>query len=204
MAAQSEYERKREFDRTPEPRGSRRRGGSSPRFVVQKHDATSLHYDFRLEVGDVLKSWAVPKGPSTDPRDKRLAMPTEDHPLDYIDFEGLIPDEQYGAGPVIVWDVGTYQNLSEADGAELDPADAVEKGHVKVWLDGEKLSGGYALTRTGGAGRPRWLLVKLRDAAADARRNPVSSRPESVRSGRTVEDVAADDVAADDDQGRSR
>lgn len=194
MAAQSEYERRRDFAHTPEPRGSRRGGRrSGPRFVVQKHDATSLHYDFRLEVGDVLKSWAVPKGPSTDPREKRLAMPTEDHPLGYVDFEGLIPDEQYGAGPVIVWDTGTYRNLTEHDGAEQPAGEALENGHLKVWLEGEKLTGGYALTRTGGGGRPRWLLVKLRDDGADARRNPVSSEPESVRSGRTIEDVAAGD-----------
>jgi DNA ligase D-like protein (predicted 3'-phosphoesterase) len=199
MSAQSEYERKRDFTRTPEPRAGRGRARRSrPRFVVQKHDATSLHYDFRLEVGDVLKSWAVPKGPSTDPRDKRLAMPTEDHPLDYVDFEGLIPDEQYGAGPVIVWDTGTYHVIDEhEDGAER----ALEDGHLKVWLDGAKLTGGYALTRTGGSRRPRWLLVKLRDDAADARRNPVSTQPESVRSGRTIEDV--DDVASDDDAGAS-
>lgn len=194
MTAQSEYERKRDFAHTPEPRPSRRsRRRSRPRFVVQKHDATSLHYDFRLEVGDVLKSWAVPKGPSTDPRQKRLALPTEDHPLDYVDFEGLIPDEQYGAGPVIVWDAGTYQNLTRSDGAEQSAEAALENGHLKVWLEGEKLTGGYALTRTGGGSRARWLLVKLRDKAADARRHPTSSEPESVRSGRTIEDVAAGD-----------
>lgn len=183
-----DYERKRDFDKTSEPRGGgSARSGGQPRFVVQQHDATSMHYDFRLEAGGVLKSWAVPKGPSTDPRDKRLAMPTEDHPLEYVDFEGLIPDEQYGAGPVIVWDTGTYRNLGEGS-----VEDAVDDGHVKVWLEGSKLTGGYALTRTGGGGRPRWLLVKLRDDEADARRRPVRTQPESVRSGRKIDEVADD------------
>jgi len=159
--------------------------------VIQKHDATSLHYDFRLEAAGVLKSRAVPKGPSTNPKDKRLAMPTEDHPLDYAGFEGVIPEGEYGAGPVIVWDTGTYRNLTEKDGREVPVEDAVERGHVKVWLEGKKLTGGYALTRIGGGKKGRWILVKMDDEAADARRNPVKSRPESVISGRTVEELEA-------------
>lgn len=183
------YESKRDFRQTPEPAAGRGKSGSRPRFVVQKHDATSLHYDFRLEADGVLKSWAVPKGPSTDPRDKRLAMPTEDHPLEYAGFEGRIPDEQYGGGPVIVWDTGTYRNLTERGGEETSVVDAIADGHVKVWLDGSKLIGGYALTRTGRGERARWLLVKLRDHGADARRNPVTTQPESVHSGRTIAEV---------------
>jgi DNA ligase D-like protein (predicted 3'-phosphoesterase) len=167
--------------------------------VVHKHDATTLHYDFRLEAAGVLKSWAVPKGPSTNPNDKRLAMPTEDHPLDYADYEGLIPEGQYGAGPVIVWDAGTYRNLTEEHGRPVPVERAVTDGHVAVWLEGRKLRGGYALTRIGKGKRERWLLVKMADEQADARRKPVKSQPESVLSGRTVDEVAAE---AEADQGR--
>jgi DNA ligase D-like protein (predicted 3'-phosphoesterase) len=187
------YRRKRHFDRTPEPSGRRGRAARAPRFVIQKHDATSLHYDFRLEAGGVLKSWAVPKGPSTNPKDKRLAMPTEDHPLGYAKFEGVIPEGEYGAGPVIVWDTGTYRNLTTKDGEEVPVEEAVRNGHVSVWLEGKKLTGGYALTRVGPMGRnarEKWLLVKMDDEGADARRKPVASQPESVLSGRTVEEVA--------------
>jgi DNA ligase D-like protein (predicted 3'-phosphoesterase) len=190
-----DYRKKRDFAQTPEPTGGRRGRRRSPRFVIQKHDATALHYDFRLEAAGVLKSWAVPKGPSTDPRDKRLAMPTEDHPLGYIDFEGLIPERQYGAGPVIVWDTGTYRNLTERDGTEVPVEEAVDAGHVKVWLEGRKLQGGYSLRRTtiGSDPREKWLLVKLKDEEADARRKPVSTQPESVLSGRTVEQIAREE-----------
>ena len=187
------YRKKRDFRKTGEPSGkTRKRAGR--RFVIQKHAARSLHYDFRLEADGVLKSWAVPKGPSTDPKDKRLAMPTEDHPLDYHDFEGVIPDGQYGAGAVIVWDRGTYRNLTEDDdGEEVPVSEALADGHLKVWLDGEKLRGGYALTRIGKGKDVRWLLVKMDDEEADARRNPVSTEPESVLSGRTVEEVAEEE-----------
>lgn len=187
------YRRKRDFRSTSEPRGSAgRRRPAEPRFVVQKHAARSLHYDFRLEAAGVLKSWAVPKGPSTNPSEKVMATPTEDHPLDYATFEGVIPEGQYGAGPVIVWDAGTYSNQTERDGIELPVAEAIDAGHVSVWLEGEKLRGGYALTRIRSGKAEAWLLVKKRDEAADARRNPRSSRPESVVSGRRVEEVAAE------------
>jgi DNA ligase D-like protein (predicted 3'-phosphoesterase) len=162
--------------------------GEKPVFVVQKHAATSLHYDFRLEVDGVLVSWAVPKGPSTDPRDRRLAMQVDDHPLGWGDFEGVIAEGSYGAGAVIVWDSGWYENLS--DGVSMD--EALRRGHARVWLHGQKLRGGYTLRRTSGGAKPKWLLMKRRDPEADARRNPVSTQPESVLSGRTVEEVAAE------------
>lgn len=192
-----EYERKRDFRKTPEPKGGRRKPGGAPIFVIQKHDASTLHYDFRLEVDGVLKSWAVPKGPSTDPSEKRLALPTEDHPPEYADFEGVIPRDEYGGGTVIVWDRGTYENITEKEG-EIRPAgEALEAGHFLVWLKGEKIRGGYALQRTGEGDDARWLLVKMDDGEADARRNPVSTEPESVISGRTIEEVAQEEGEQD-------
>jgi DNA ligase D-like protein (predicted 3'-phosphoesterase) len=192
----AEYERKRNFSKTSEPSGRAKRKGRArrrhPRFTIQKHAATSLHYDFRLEVDGVLASWAVPKGPSTDPADKRLAMRTEDHPLDYIEFEGVIPKGEYGAGPVIVWDRGVFENISETkQGKKMELPDAIEKGDVKVFLLGEKIRGAYALvrTRTDDRGREQWLLIKKRGEGADRRRRPTSSQPNSVLSGRTIEQV---------------
>ncbi len=160
----------------------------APIFEIQKHAARSLHYDFRLEVDGVLKSWAVPKGPSTDPGEKRLAMEVEDHELDYADFEGVIEEGSYGAGAVIVWDNGTYENLSE----DQSMGEALQRGTVRVRLQGQKLRGGYTLRRTAGGNKPQWLLMKRRDEEADARRDPVSSEPRSVLSGRTIEEVAAE------------
>ncbi|MFW6010791.1 MAG: DNA polymerase ligase N-terminal domain-containing protein [Gemmatimonadota bacterium] len=190
------YREKRDFDETSEPEGgtvSPRKGGA-PRFVIQEHDASTRHWDFRLEVDGVLKSWAVPKGLSTDRREKRLAVPTEDHPMEYIDFEGVIPEDQYGGGAVIVWDTGTYRNLKEDDAGEPVPlADQLDAGHAVFWLEGEKLRGGWALQRIAKGDDERWLLVKMDDDEADARRNPVSTQPESVKSGRTVEEVARED-----------
>jgi DNA ligase D-like protein (predicted 3'-phosphoesterase) len=153
--------------------------------VIQKHAATRLHYDFRLEVDGVLKSWAVPKGPSLDPRDRRLAVEVEDHALEWGDFEGVIGEGQYGAGAVIVWDKGDYRKLDEKQSF----AEAIAGGHARFWLEGRKLRGGWSLQRM----RDRdWLLIKRRDEAADARRRPTSTQPESVVSGRTVEQVAAE------------
>ncbi len=183
----SKYREKRDFKRTSEPEGGGDKKGDKPIFVIQKHFASRLHYDFRLEVEGVLKSWAVPKGPSTDPRDKRLAVPTEDHPLEYADFEGEIPEGEYGAGKVLVWDTGTYRNIKtdEKEDKPVSMLQALEDGHVTVWLEGKKLRGGYALIRTGKGKDQRWLLVKMNDEEADARRNPVETEPESVLSGKT-------------------
>jgi DNA ligase D-like protein (predicted 3'-phosphoesterase) len=153
-------------------------------FVIQKHDASTLHYDFRLEVDGVMRSWAVPKGPSTDPRDKRLAMEVEDHPMSWNEFEGVIASG-YGKGTVIVWDRGSYRPLGDAPMAE-----ALASGHASFWLEGEKLRGGWTLRRTHAGAKPKWLLIKRRDEEADARRRPTSTQPESVVSGRTIEEVA--------------
>lgn len=158
-----------------------------PMFVIQKHAATTTHYDLRLEVDGVLASWAVPKGPSTDPRERRLALEVEDHPLSYGHFEGNIGEGSYGAGAVIVWDTGSYRMLAKGESM----AEALERGHAAFWLKGHKLRGGYTLHRTRSGPKPKWLLMKRRDEEADARRNPVSTQPESVLSGRTVEEVAA-------------
>ncbi|MFO7581083.1 DNA polymerase ligase N-terminal domain-containing protein [Guyparkeria sp.] len=183
------YREKRDLGKTPEPRGGHRSGKGGRRFVIQKHDASRLHYDFRLEVDGVLVSWAVPKGPSTDPGERRLAVRTEDHPLDYATFEGVIPEGQYGAGAVIVWDTGTYRNLRANKGPNsLSMPRSIEDGLVEVWLEGEKLKGGYALKRLEDR-EADWLLIKMDDEEADARRNPVSTEPESVLSGRSVEHV---------------
>jgi len=130
-----------------------------------------------------LRSWAVPKGPSTDPREKRLAVEVEDHPLEYIDFEGLI-EAGYGAGAVIVWDAGTYRNMSEGS-----VEDALANGHLTVWLEGSKLRGGWTLQRTRAGAKPQWLLIKRRDEGADARRRPLRTQRESILSGRTVEQI---------------
>lgn len=186
-----EYRGKRDFSRTPEPHGEQDAAGDRPRFVIQKHRATTLHYDFRLEVDGVLKSWAVPKGPSMSPKEKRLAVPTEDHPLDYADFEGVIPEGSYGAGTVLVWDRGTYQNLTAKEGQEIGVAEALQRGHVSFWLAGEKLRGGYALTRFRTGKGEAWLLVKMDDAGADPGRDPVATEPRSVISGRTLEEIGA-------------
>jgi DNA ligase D-like protein (predicted 3'-phosphoesterase) len=155
-------------------------------FAFQKHDAQTLHYDFRLACDGVLKSWAIPKGPSTDPRHKRLAIRTEDHPMDYFDFEGIIPEGNYGAGRVLLWERGTFRYI--VDDNEEHLSDAIEKGHFKVYLEGEKIKGGYAMTRIDDEGE-KWLLVKMEDAEADARRNPVNSQPESVKSGKNIDEI---------------
>lgn len=190
------YKKKRNLSATPEPKGdtmpSKKSKGNNI-FVIQKHDASHLHYDFRLEINGTLKSWAVPKGPSTNPQDKRLAMETEDHPMDYATFEGVIPEGNYGAGPVIVWDHGTFDNIKEKDGKKVPLQQCYKNGQIEVDLHGKKLNGGYALIRTpmDTDDKKKWLLIKMRDQYADARRNPVSSQPESVISGKTIEELTS-------------
>ena len=185
------YLAKRHFAITTEPQGGSASEGL-PRFVIQQHDATRMHYDVRLEVEGVLVSWAVPRGPSMDPSEKRLAVMTEDHPMDYAGFEGHIPKGEYGGGPVIVWDAGLYHNLTSGRRGGVRPMrEALDRGHVKVWLMGEKLQGAWALQRTDEAKR-QWLMVKVKDAAADPELDPVRDDPWSILSGRTVRELEPD------------
>ena len=188
-----EYRRKRDFRQTPEPSGSPSpsRRERDRIFVIQKHAASRLHYDFRLELDGTLKSWAVPKGPSLDPTDKRLAMQVEDHPLEYASFEGTIPAGEYGAGSVVLWDRGTWR-------PEGDPQAAYRAGALKFSLEGTKLHGSWVLAKIRGGRRDRsdqrsWLLIKHRDGEARPARkfNVLEARPESVASGRTLEQIAS-------------
>jgi bifunctional non-homologous end joining protein LigD len=187
-----DYRAKRNFGATPEPSGEVEAAGEDGhRWVIQQHSARRMHYDFRLEADGVLISWAVPKGPSYDPSVKRLAVKVEDHPLDYREFEGTIPRDNYGAGAVIVWDEGTYRNLTEKGSKPVPVTEAVEHGHVSVWLEGQKLKGGWSLTRFG-SDVTAWGLVKRKDEYADPAKDVTRDEPRSVKSGRTVEEVARD------------
>ncbi|MBI4460941.1 MAG: DNA ligase [Acidobacteria bacterium] len=184
----AEYRTKRTFSKTPEPPGRIRSSRRHPIFVIQKHEASRLHYDFRLEISGVLASWALPKGPSLNPADKRLAMRTEDHPADYAAFEGVIPEGQYGAGTVMVWDRGTYQINPDESAAEQ-----LEGGKLKFTLKGHKLRGGFALIRAGSKSQgskieARWFLIKRRDGFADPKWR-IDRHAESVLTGRTLKQV---------------
>ena len=188
------YKKKRSFDETPEPKGKKKSSGRALKFVVQKHDATSLHYDFRLEMEGVLKSWAIPKGPSLNPQEKRLAMMVEDHPFDYRTFEGTIPAGNYGAGTVMVWDEGTYNAM----GFEEEPIkkqektllEEIKKGDVKIVLHGEKLRGAFALVKIKGRGENAWLLIKKQDEAATEK--DITKKDKSVKTNRTLTQIAKD------------
>jgi len=184
-----EYNKKRDFSKTEEPKGKEGNNEHSGRiFVIQKHQATNLHYDFRLEIDGVLKSWAIPKGPSTDPKDKRMAIPTEDHPLAYADFEGKIPEDQYGGGTVLVWDNGTYKDISNDSG---NLAKAYKDGVLEIELKGQKIKGGYSLVKMdSGEQKGNWLLIKKDDDKADARTKPVSTQNKSVVSDKTIDEIA--------------
>jgi bifunctional non-homologous end joining protein LigD len=183
-----EYVRKRDFDTTPEPKGAPRKASRKLRFVIQKHRATRLHYDFRLEAGGVLASWAIPKGPSLDTHERRLAMHVEDHPFDYRTFEGVIPDGNYGAGEVIVWDEGTYA-LAEG----TDPVAEIAAGKIKFILTGKKLHGMFSLVKIKNSrdqsGEP-WLLIKDRDEFVDPDWK-IDDHAESAKTGKTLADIAA-------------
>ena len=198
-----EYNRRRDFRRTAEPpgkagnrRAGKRNGGA---YLIQKHDASRLHYDFRLELDGVLKSWAVTRGPSLDPKDKRLAVRTEDHPLDYGDFEGVIPEGEYGGGTVMLWDRGTWEPKD-------DPREGLSKGKLSFHLRGERLTGDWALVRMRGKKkekRENWLLVKERDAAADASGSLLKRHTDSVASGRTMAQIAQSGAVLGEEEERS-
>ncbi len=201
-----EYKRKRRFETTPEPPPKLEKK-STHRFVVQKHRASRLHYDFRLEIDGVLKSWAVPKGPSLDPADKRLAMQVEDHPVSYFDFEGNIPADNYGAGSVMVWDVGTWQPLSPVpvDGKYVPGNDAeanamLAKGDLKFRLKGKRLNGDFALIRMRGrrAGSKgnEWLLIKKHDEH-ELEDYDIDHYDSSVVTKRSMDEIAGDEASAE-------
>jgi bifunctional non-homologous end joining protein LigD len=181
----STYRAKRDFTKTPEP-APKRAAKAGDSFVVQKHAARRTHFDFRLEHDGVLKSWAVTKGPSLDPTQKRLAVMTEDHPLEYAKFEGVIPKGEYGGGPVMIWDRGTWQPLN-------DPDEGLAKGDLKFRLHGDRLNGDFVLVRMkprkGDRGRENWLLIKKRDAFAGDGDEPTEVYDTSVKSGRTMDEI---------------
>ena len=186
----AEYNSKRDFSRTAEPAGKVPKArGRSLHFVIQKHAASHLHYDFRLELDGVMKSWAVPKGPSLDPTVRRLAMEVEDHPISYNTFEGTIPQGEYGGGTVMLWDRGTYE-ADDGGGAE-SLREGYEKGELRFVMHGKRLRGGFVLARLKRPGRPQWLLIKRRDAHAAADRDITAEEVTSVVSKRTMEQIAA-------------
>jgi bifunctional non-homologous end joining protein LigD len=187
QGALASYHHKRNFAATPEPKGriAKKQGRS---FVIHKHDASRLHFDFRLELDGVLKSWAVTKGPSLDPSEKRLAVRVEDHPLDYGGFEGTIPEGQYGGGTVMLWDRGTWE-------PEGDPHEGLRKGKLSLTLKGKRLKGGFTLVRmrrdrNGKSARENWLLIKQRDSEASEEIDPIETWQRSVTSRRSMEGIA--------------
>ena len=209
MGTAETYNDKRDFRKTPEPKGDSKKSKNS-RFVIQKHDAQQLHYDFRLEIDGALVSWAVPKGLSTAANEKRLAIRTENHPLDYADFEGTIPEDEYGGGTVMVWDKGEYEPVghddddkdkdNDNDEPETSMTEALEDGALKFALYGEKIKGGYAMARTSDKGDDdeQWVIFKLDDEHADARRKPTSTEPKSVKTDRTLEEIEEEEEEGDD------
>ena len=189
----AEYRRKRDFARTAEPRGGRRKAGPRLAYVIQKHAARNLHFDLRLELDGVMKSWAVPKGPSLDPAVKRLAMQVEDHPVEYNEFEGTIPQGEYGGGTVMIWDRGSYRY----GGDDPDPIEGLRRGYArgdfKFVLEGKRLKGSWVLVRTrrGDPRRAQWLLIKHRDQLAEPGSDVVAEYDTSAASGRTMDEIAA-------------
>jgi bifunctional non-homologous end joining protein LigD len=192
LAQLTAYRRKRDFTRTAEPQGGSTRSRHKPQFVIQKHAASHLHYDLRLEHDGVMRSWAVPKGPSLDPSVKRLAMQVEDHPIEYNQFEGTIPKGEYGGGTVMLWDRGTYSY----GGTDPDPEEGLrrgyQKGDFKFVLNGKRLKGSWALVRmrSDRPGKPQWLLIKHKDEYAEPGSDVAAEHQTSVATGRTMEEIA--------------
>ncbi len=185
----AEYNAKRDFARTAEPTGRVPKArGKTLHFVIQKHAASHLHYDFRLELDGVMKSWAVPKGPSLDPTVRRLAMEVEDHPISYNTFEGTIPQGEYGGGTVMLWDRGTY-DADDGGGAE-SLRRGYDEGELRIVMHGKRLQGGFVLARLRRPGRPQWLLIKRRDDHADPDRDVTAEETTSIVTKRTMEQIA--------------
>ncbi len=192
----AEYERKRDFTVTSEPKGTTRKHAGKLAYVIQKHEASRLHYDLRLELDGVMKSWAVPKGPSLDPAVKRLAVEVEDHPIDYNTFEGVIPAGEYGGGTVMLWDRGTYTFGGDEPGGVAALRRGLAKGTLEFTLAGKRLTGTWVLVRTRRQGKAQqWLLIKQRDDYASAGEDVTENYDTSVATGRTMEEIAAAEEA---------
>jgi bifunctional non-homologous end joining protein LigD len=189
-----ECRRKRDFNRTREPVGGKRKKSARLAYLIQKHAASRLHYDLRLELDGVMKSWAVPKGPSLDPAVKRLAIQVEDHPIEYNQFEGTIPAGEHGGGTVMIWDYGTYSAAGDEDDAEAVLRAGYRRGDFKFVLRGKRLRGSWVLVRTKGrgdrSGRGQWLLIKHRYETADPDIDPTEAHQTSARTGRTLDEIA--------------
>jgi DNA ligase D-like protein (predicted 3'-phosphoesterase) len=181
------YRKKRRFNKTKEPIGKIQKRAKKDFFVIQKHAAKNLHFDLRLEIDGTLKSWAVPKGPSLSTREKRLAILMEDHPLEYGNFEGVVPKGEYGAGVVMLWDRGKYQNIKKDDLGELIPMKKCFKlGSIEIWLKGKKIKGGFALIHFR---EKNWLLIKMKDEMANTRKNLAKTANKSVKSDLTMQEI---------------
>jgi DNA ligase D-like protein (predicted 3'-phosphoesterase) len=188
------YKEKRDFTKTPEPAPNERLKLDKKKriFCVQEHHSSRLHWDFRIEVDGTMPSWAIPKGPSLNPKEKRLAVQTEDHPISYATFEGIIPEGEYGGGTVMLWDYGTYKNMREQDGKLIPMKTCLKDGRIEIFLNGEKLKGTFILIRLQNSPKD-WLFFKKKDEYSDGRRNIIKSENKSVLTQRTVSQIKKDE-----------